>query len=170
MEHIQGMKPLTEYFFHHSICSLKSCLLHIITILQWKWLFHGLFSFSIYLSMLQQSEWVFATLKKKWFHHFTVQSRGPKYLILVLTQVSFNYWYLKSQLQSESLGEVFVGILNTCTHFHILLTNLYMTSEGNKWQVLQEQEIQNLNHNSILNQYPTCLLENPVIWNNHWFV
>lgn len=34
-----------------------------------------------------------------------------------------------------------------------------MTSEGNKWQVLQEQEIQNLNHNSILNQYSTYLLE-----------
>lgn len=99
-----------------------------------------------------------------------VQNRGPKYLILVLTQVSFNYWYLKSQLQSESLGEVFAGILNTCTRFHILLTNLYMTSEGNKWRVLQEQEIHNLNHNSILNQYPTGLLENPVIWTNCWFV
>lgn len=32
----------------------------------------------------------------------------------------------------ESLGEVFVGILNTRTHFYILLANLYMTSEGNK--------------------------------------
>lgn len=107
---------------------------------------------------------------QKWLYcYFMVQNKGPKYLILVLTQVSFNYWYLKSQLQSESLGEVFGSILNTCTHFHILLTNLYMTSEGNKWQVLQEQEIQNLNHNSTLNQYPTCLLENPVIWNNHWF-
>lgn len=45
-------------------------------------------------------------------------NRGPKCFMQELAQVSFNYWYLKYQLESESLSEVSVGILNTNTHFY----------------------------------------------------